>query len=287
MRQRGTRNDGRRHPFRLAPPLGATLLALAVAALGTACARGAGKGQDATQGSPAPTQSSANDEAETVPRALSSVPTSEKVVALTYDDGPGAGASGTPAVVALLKAARARATFFVLGEELRQRPEVVRAAAGAGMEIENHGDRHRNLAALAPGPLAADIARGADAIATETGRRPHFLRPPFGAQNARVRAAAHDLGERVVLWSVDTRDWTNPGSDVIVRRVLGQVAPGAIVLLHDGGSDRSQTVEATRQLLPALRARGYQMVTLARLIAIASTHPSAPEPRTDAAGRPP
>jgi peptidoglycan/xylan/chitin deacetylase (PgdA/CDA1 family) len=210
-----------------------------------------------------------------VPRALYAVPTSEKVVALTYDDGPGGGDAGTPAIVALLTEHKARATFFVLGEEVHQHPEVLRAAARAGMEIENHGERHVHLPSLGHAALYSVIAHGARTIERATGRRPHFLRPPFGAQSAQVRAAAHAVGERVVIWSIDTRDWTNPGSGVIVRRVLHQVTPGAIVLMHDGGSDRSQTVEATRQLLPALQARGYRLVTLDQLIRVAARRPGA------------
>jgi peptidoglycan/xylan/chitin deacetylase (PgdA/CDA1 family) len=253
-------------------PRVAGVLALAVACLGTACARGAGKGQ---AGRPAQSQGghASGDGATAVPASLFAVPTSAKVVALTYDDGPGAGTQGTPAILALLAEHGARATFFVLGEEVRKRPEVLRSAARAGMEIENHGDRHVNMATLGPGALRRVIAAGATAIERETGKRPHFLRPPFGAQDARVRAVAHAQGERVVIWSVDTRDWTNPGSGLIVQRVLGQLRPGAIVLLHDGGADRSQTVEATRQLLPALQARGYRVVTLDRLLQIAARHP--------------
>jgi peptidoglycan-N-acetylglucosamine deacetylase len=264
-------------------PLMGACIAVAVAALGTACARGAGR---SPTGRPATGAPKAAPGAQ-VQRALFSAPTSEKIVALTYDDGPGVGDTGTPAILALLEEHHARATFFVLGEEVHDRPEVLKAAAKAGMEIENHGERHVHMASLAESALTAVIAQGAQTIQKETGRRPHFLRPPFGAQNARVRAAAHALGERVVIWSVDTRDWTNPGSDVVVQRVLDQLKPGAIVLMHDGGSDRTQTVDATRDLLPALAARGYRMVTLDELLKVAAAHPAPPPKAARPRPRPP
>ncbi len=264
--------DAGRGPWRLrALPAALAALALAVAGLGTACARGASKGAAGRPSAPKAGGASAS-----VPPALYSAPTTAKVVALTYDDGPGVGAVGTPAILSLLEAHHARATFFVLGEEVHQRPEVLRAAARAGMEIENHGERHVHLPSLGDARLRGVIAQGADTIAKETGRRPRFLRPPFGAQSARVRSVAHALGERVVIWSVDTRDWTNPGSAVIARRVLAQLAPGAIVLMHDGGSDRTQTVEATREILPALEARGYRAVTLDTLLRLATRQPAPP-----------
>jgi peptidoglycan/xylan/chitin deacetylase (PgdA/CDA1 family) len=210
-----------------------------------------------------------------------------RAVALTYDDGPRAGAGGTEAIVALLKAHGAHATFFVLGEEVARHPEVVRAAARAGMEIENHADRHLHLPGLGEAALRRAVAGGADAVERAVGRRPRWLRPPYGALSPRVRRVAQDLGERVVLWSIDTRDWTNPGSGAIVRRVLAQLRPGAIVLMHDGGADRSQTVEATRQLLPILRARGYEMLTLDELVAAGRTHPPAPAAGSATGGAPP
>ncbi|MCL6595012.1 MAG: polysaccharide deacetylase family protein [Firmicutes bacterium] len=250
----------------------AALALCAVTALGTACARGAPR----TAGTGA-----------AVPPALYRVATSRPAVALTYDDGPRAGPGGTEAIVALLKANGAHATFFVLGEEVARHPEVVRAAARAGMEIENHADRHLHLPGLGEAALRRAVAGGADAVERTVGRRPHWLRPPYGALSPRVRRVAHDLGERVVLWSTDTRDWTNPGSGAIVRRVLGRLRPGDIVLMHDGGADRSQTVEATRQLLPALRARGYEMLTLDELVAAGRAHPTpAAGSATGAAPRP-
>lgn len=254
-------------------------VAVAAAALDTACAQGAGKGAG---GLPA-------KGAATAPSALFDVPTSEKAVALTYDDGPAPGTVGTAGILALLEAQHAKATFFVIGEEVHRRPAILAAAAKAGMEIENHGERHANMAHLGEGPLRRVIAQGARTIAAVTKRRPIFLRPPFGSQSARVRRVAHALGERVVIWSVDTRDWTNPGSATIVARVLRQVRPGAIVLMHDGGANRSQTVTATRELLVSLKARGYRMVTLEDLLRIGQkappARPAAPALATPAGSR--
>jgi len=246
--------------------VGVAAAASVVAALcATACAAQTAGGR---AGKPAPAHRAAPRAASpAAPRAIYSVVTDKRELALTYDDGPGAGETGTPAILAILRAHGARATFFALGEEVVQRPQVVHDLAAAGMEVENHGQRHANMAQLGPQALQRVIADGASTIAKETHAQPLYLRPPFGSQSARVRSTAQAAGERVVIWSVDTRDWANPGVATIVQRVLQGAAPGAVILLHDGGADRSQTVAATRQIVPSLQGEGYRLVTLRQLIA--------------------
>lgn len=200
-----------------------------------------------------------------IPKALYHVRTGVKAVALTYDDGPGPGKQSTPGVLAVLAAHHAHATFFVIGQEAERFPDLVREERAQGMEVENHGYRHVNLAALSEAGQTTQIEKGASAIRSAGGPAPAYLRPPFGSQNARLRQVADRLGERVVIWTIDPRDWSNPGTGYITTFVLNHVEPGAIILLHDGGGKRAQTVEATRVIVPDLEKQGYRLVTLREL----------------------
>lgn len=185
-------------------------------------------------------------------------------VALTFDDGPAP--IWTPRILALLSQHAAHATFFVLGSQIERHPGIVVAAARAGDEIEDHGLTHRSLPSMAPKRITQELSTTADLIEELTGARPTFVRPPYGNLNGRVVAAAKALGMRVALWTIDTRDWANPGANVIARRALQNLAPGDIILLHDGGGGRAQTVQAVARILAALDARGYRAVTLHHLV---------------------
>lgn len=200
------------------------------------------------------------------PKALYRILTGEKAVALTYDDGPTPGKAATQGVLAVLEHDHVHATFFVIGQEAERHPDLLREERTDGMEVENHGYRHVSLAQLSSDGQRAQIQQGAKAIEDAGLPPPHFLRPPFGSQSAALRRTAEHLGERVVIWTVDPRDWANPGTGTVTNFVLTHIEPGAIVLLHDGGGNRSQTVEATRALVPALERQGYRLVTLKTLI---------------------
>jgi peptidoglycan/xylan/chitin deacetylase (PgdA/CDA1 family) len=242
-----------------------------------------GFGACGAQGAPrpaAPTPSHDRSAQQALPPPpLSHVPTDKPWVALTYDDGPGEGAYSTPAILELLRRSGDQATFFVLGDEVRRHPQVVRQEVEAGMEVESHGDRHLNLAHLSPAQQDRHLRLASQAIQEAGAPAPRFLRPPYGAHSLSLRRTAQRLGLRVVLWDVDPRDWANPGTGAIVRFVLAHVHPGAIILLHDGGGKRWQTVEATRLILSALHRRGYRLVTLAALVA------KAPPPASEAVRR--
>ena len=191
------------------------------------------------------------------------LPVDRHEVALTFDDGPGV---STAKILALLRRHHAHATFFVLGSELERHPGLAVAANGAGDEIEDHGMTHHALPKLGRARLLYELRAAADLIQELTGRRPVFVRPPYGSTDGRVIAAARSLGMQVVLWTVDTRDWQNPGAAAIARRVLNNVQPGEIVLMHDGGGARTQTVKAVQAILDGLDAKGYTAVTLSRLV---------------------
>lgn len=197
--------------------------------------------------------------------ALSRVPTDSHSIALTFDDGPLE--PYTAQILALLSQYHARATFFVLGEQVQQYPRLVQQEVRMGMEIGLHGQRHWNLYSMGAAYIVAD------AIAQRRSLEhliPHLqislYRPPFGNHNASLvsQLAHHRL--TMVLWDVDTRDWAQPGVAAIVRTVEQQVRPGSIVLFHDGGGNRRQTVEALAILLPWLVRHHYALLTVSQLV---------------------
>ncbi len=186
-----------------------------------------------------------------------------RAVALTFDDGPWPGS--TASIVHVLHRLHVHATFFVVGYLVDEHPQLVRAEVRAGMTIGNHTYNHPEVPPFdeLPAPLReVEIGLGAERL-ERLGVEPRLFRPPGGAVSSEVVAAAAARGERVVLWSVDPRDW-QPGvsSKEIVRRVLGAVRPGAIVVLHDGGGDRSATLRALPAIVRGIRRRGLRLVAV-------------------------
>lgn len=187
------------------------------------------------------------------PRHTRTVPAQRgNVLYLTFDDGPNP--RWTPKVLRLLARYHARATFFMLGREVAAHPELALRVRRAGHTVGNHTRNHRNLPLLSPARIRAEIAGGP---------RSQCFRPPFRETNAVVRRAAADQGMREILWDVDTLDWSKPGAAAIERAALRNAHPGAVILLHDGGGDRSQTVAALAEILPRLADRGYRFHALA------------------------
>ena len=199
--------------------------------------------------------------------ALSRVPTTSRVVALTFDDGPQA--PYTEQILALLKRYHDLATFFVVGREVRRFPALLRQEVRDGMEIGLHGMTHLNLSLVGAAQIVSDAQREQRYLATvvpSVGCAVTLYRTPYGLRAPRLDrelAAAH---LSLVLWDVDTRDWARPGVGHIVAQVERLVKPGSIVLFHDGGGNRSETVAALAILLPWLKHHGYQAVTVTALI---------------------
>ncbi|MEU7869899.1 bifunctional polysaccharide deacetylase/glycosyltransferase family 2 protein [Dactylosporangium sp. NPDC049140] len=163
-------------------------------------------------------------------------------LALTFDDGPDP--RWTPQVLDLLRQYHAHATFFVIGSQVNRYPDLVRRMVDEGHEVGVHTFTHPDLAALPPWRQRFELALTANAIAAATGRRPLLMRPPYLSMPDAVD------GYLAVLADRDPRDWERPGADAIVREALhGPAGAGAVIMLHDGGGDRSQTVEATRRIL--------------------------------------
>jgi peptidoglycan/xylan/chitin deacetylase (PgdA/CDA1 family) len=188
----------------------------------------------------------------------------ERMVALTFDDGP---SGRTPAILRVLANHHAHATFFVVGRATRGMEPVLRHMAASGNELADHTYSHANLLALhAPG-RTKQLRWTKTLVERATGVPPRFFRPPYGATGPAVNRLGRGLGMMPVLWSVDSRDWQLPGTKAIVQRVLRNVQPGSIVLMHDGGGDRQETLRALPAILRALESRHLKAVTLSELFA--------------------
>ena len=192
-------------------------------------------------------------------------------MALTFDDGPND--PHTMHLLDVLAKHNARATFFLIGKYVRQRPEIARAIRAAGHEIGNHTDSHPNLVLVSARRLRQELTDCNNALEDALGSKVSLFRPPFGGRRPNVLRTARAMGLNPVMWSVTGFDWSARSADQIVKKVSGQVdsrpgRQGEIVLLHDGGhlafgTDRSFTVEATRTLLESYA--GKEFVTISDL----------------------
>lgn len=199
-------------------------------------------------------------------------------LALTFDDGP---SEWTAPILDVLRAAGARATFFVVGESIAGREGILRRISAEGHEVGNHSFSHPRLDDLEPDEVRSELRRTNDAIAQELGTPPRLFRPPYFADSDAVREVAGALGLELSVYApVWTPDWTSDSSDdEIYRAIRDAVYPGSIVVLHDGcpprtppdealRPDRQPTVDAVRRLVPALLERGYELVTVSELLAL-------------------
>src|SRR5271165_1295961 len=182
-----------------------------------------------------------------------------KVIALTIDDGPSP--VYTPQILRLLDEYQVTATFSMIGLEVDAHPGMAREVAAAGHMIANHTWSHVDLAGLRPTVAADQINRATGAIHTVTGRVPTLFRAPYGAWSKAVLQHCAQDGMTPLDWSVDPRDWSRPGVASIVRNIMRNTKTGSIILEHDGGGNRSQTVAALKIVLPRLLAAGYHFTT--------------------------
>jgi peptidoglycan/xylan/chitin deacetylase (PgdA/CDA1 family) len=187
-------------------------------------------------------------------------------VALTFDDGP---SPYTLQILKILQKEKAKATFFVIGKQAEKRGALLRRILSIGCEIGNHTYSHLNSEKAEREKLIGEILNTHEVVRKETGGRISFFRPPGAWLDALSYKTIRSLGYEVVLWDVDSLDWKYKNRDVIVSRVLSEVKPGSVILLHDGGGDRSATVEALPIIIKEIRKRGYSLVTLSELLRLA------------------
>lgn len=186
----------------------------------------------------------------------------ERVVALTFDDGPD---DSTPAVLDELARLGVVATFFVVGDRVAGREDVLRRMVADGHVVGTHGMHHRPFTELDDVALDAGLATAATELGAVLGQPVALLRPPGGRYDARVIAAAAGAGLTTWLWTIDPEDWSGGDAGAIATAVLAKLAPGAVVLLHDGGGDRTPTIGALDALVRGATARGFRFVTLPQL----------------------
>lgn len=186
-------------------------------------------------------------------------------VALTFDDGP---SIHTPQVLATLQQFNVKGTFFLWGQHVQQFPAYAQQELAAGHVLGNHTFTHPNLTTLSNPAILTELTSTQNIIRQTTGFTPTLFRPPFGAYNTNVLALASQVGlPWTITWSYAPLDWEMPPVDVIVSRVLSNTTNGSIILLHDGGGDRSHTVAALPAIIQGLQARGLRLVTVPQLLA--------------------
>lgn len=197
---------------------------------------------------------------QSVVAMIPAAPDTRRLVALSFDDGPDP--RFTPQVLSILSTQGIRATFCLVGRQMRKRPDLVAAIAAGGHVMCSHGESHSmNLKALPRQRIDQEVGSASFFTGTITGARPDFFRAPGGSLNGKVIQAAHARGMRVLGWSVDPRDFEKPSPAAIQLRIMSSVQPGSIVLMHDGGGDRSSTVAALPGLIQQLKAAGYGFST--------------------------
>ena len=182
-----------------------------------------------------------------------------KAIALTIDDGPDP--VYTPQVLRVLRQYRVTATFSMIGLNVAAYPNLARAVAEEGHHIANHTWTHSDLVRMPVHRVHTELTRASQAIHSATGVHPQLFRAPYGAWSATVIRQCERMRMVPLDWSVDPRDWARPGVRSIVRNIMHNTQPGSIILEHDGGGNRSETVEALRIVLPRLLHQGYHFQT--------------------------
>src|SRR5512143_3292168 len=206
-------------------------------------------------------------------RSFVGLPKGTKQLALTYDDGPNDPYTGQ--VLDVLAKANAKATFFLIGRYVKQRPDIVRRLVEAGHAIGNHTWNHPNLIWCSPEETRRQLSETQKAIGDACGMTPTLFRPPFGGRRPGTFQTARALALTPIMWRVTCFDWSAKSNETIERKARQQIRGGDVILLHDGshvafGIDRSHTVKATENLLRDYRDKGYEFVGVPEMIAVGS-----------------
>jgi peptidoglycan/xylan/chitin deacetylase (PgdA/CDA1 family) len=194
---------------------------------------------------------------------------SSRRIALTYDDGPND--PHTLRLLEVLAKHNVRATFFLIGRYVKQRPEIAREIVRAGHVVGNHTFTHPLLIFMSEAKIRKEIIRCQEALRDAVGEHSNLFRPPFGGRRPAVLRIARELGLEPVMWSITGYDWNAPPAAIIERKVSGKVRGGDLILLHDGGheqmgADRAQTVIATDRLIERYKDEGYEFVTIPEIM---------------------
>ncbi len=201
--------------------------------------------------------------AETV--VFRSAKTEEKRIALTFDDGPHP--KQTPQILEILSRYGIKATFFMVGENVTYYPKAAEMVLAEGHEVGNHTFSHAHVGHLDIGRIREELVRCEDVLEELGEYRPHLFRPPEGSVTPYVEHCVDAGDYALILWSLDTRDWECKDADLIAKRVLEEVEPGDIILMHDYIAG-SETPKALEILLPKLLGQGYEFVTVSQLLGL-------------------
>ena len=193
-------------------------------------------------------------------------PEGAKVIALTFDDGP---SQYSDAILDILKDKGVKATFFDIGQSATAMPQTEKRMVDEGHQVATHSNTHPDMTTLDKDAERADISAGIEAIHNASGVDTKVFRAPYGAFGVEQWKAASDLIDCNVFWDIDTLDWKRPGANAIHDSVVQGAHNGAIALMHDGGGDRTQTIEALPGIIDDLKAQGYTFVTIDELIDMA------------------
>lgn len=203
-------------------------------------------------------------------KMINHVNTREKVVAFTYDDGPNS--PYTDSLLDIFHEFNAKATFFAIGENIKNNLETTRRIISEGHELGNHSYSHKRLVNKSFDTIQSEIQQTDDLVSSLGSQSGILFRAPYGLKRIRLPWELARRKKINVLWDVDPRDFENPGAETIANSIIRNVKPGSIILMHDGmydGSpDRSQTVIATRLALQQLQKEGYQFKTVSELISL-------------------
>ncbi len=187
----------------------------------------------------------------------------KRELALSFDDGPG---PYTSSVLRVLERFHAKATFFEIGRQVSEFPQLTASLSKAGMVIGDHTEEHPSMTRLDRASQAIQLDEASNAIQDAGAPAPLLFRPPYGAFDSTTLRLLRARDMVMVLWSVDTSDYALPGVKRIVASALAGAKPGAVILMHDGGGNRAQTVAALPRIIERLRARGYSLVTVPELL---------------------
>jgi len=203
-------------------------------------------------------------------RSFIGLPAGSRQLALTYDDGPND--PDTLKLLDVLAKHDVKATFFVLGRFVQQKPEIVRELVSGGHVVGNHSWDHPRLIFASNAELRRQVERTQTAISDACGVTPALFRPPYGGRRPGTLSAVRRLGLEPVMWNVTCYDWKRTTADRVLAHARRQIRGGDVILMHDGdqlamGADRSHSVEATDRLITHYKAQGYEFVTIPEMMA--------------------